>query len=151
MLSMIRPRKAVKGLEMGGGGDKMEYFFAASLAIVIIGALALTIYFTFLRKQSATAGPVKNMWKCQKCGTEFSVDENTQHRLEEMTRPVAECPKCGALEPVWPMVRCPACGKYYVRQSIMEPRRYRIDDDHCPYCGKNWVQAMEEQGRARKK
>jgi DNA-directed RNA polymerase subunit RPC12/RpoP len=148
---MIRPHKALKALEMGGG-DKMEYFFAASLAVVIIGALALTIYFTFLKSETAVAGAAKNMWKCQKCGTEFSVDDMTQRKLEEMDRPVADCPKCGSPQPVWPMVKCfnPACGKYFVRESIKN-RRKSVMDDTCPYCGKNWMQGLDEQTRSRRK
>ena len=123
MSQMTWPRKAMKAFEVTRGGDKMEYFFAASLAVVIVGALALTIYFTFFRSESAAAGPNKHMWQCQKCGTEISVDENTQHRLEEMDKPMANCPKCGSLQPVWPMVKCfnPACGKYFVRQSHQGP------------------------------
>jgi predicted RNA-binding Zn-ribbon protein involved in translation (DUF1610 family) len=151
MLQMIRPRKALKGLEMGGG-DKMEYFFAASLAVVIVGALALTIYFTFLRSERASGGAPKNMWQCQKCGTEISVDDETQRKLEEMDRPVAYCPKCGSQQPVWPMVKCynPACGKYFVRESIKNRRR-SVKDDVCPYCGKNWTQGLEEANRVGRK
>lgn len=151
MLQMARPRNSLKTLDMGGG-DKMEYFFAASLAVVIVGALALTIYFTFFKSATSVAGPVQHMWKCQKCGTEFSVDEVTQGRLEEMDRPTAMCPKCGTVEPVWPMVQCfnPACRKWFVRESIKN-RRKSVLDDACPYCGKNWMQGLDEQTKTRRK
>lgn len=144
MSHMTRPRGALKAFELARGGDKMEYVFAAGLAVVIVGALALTIYFTFFKTRAAGAGAGRNMWQCQKCHTEISVDESTQGRLEEMDRPVLDCPKCGSPQPVWPMARCPACGKYFVRQSVMN-RRKSFTEDACSHCGKNWMQSVQEQ------
>ncbi|MCJ7543711.1 MAG: hypothetical protein MUP47_03950 [Phycisphaerae bacterium] len=140
---------AWKAFEVASGGDKMEYFFAAALAIVIVGALVITIYFTFFKSNTAAVGPGENMWQCQKCNTAISVDLATQQRLEEMDRPAIECPKCGSVQPVWPMVRCfnPACRKYFVRQSVINRRR-PSSEDTCPYCGKNWMKTLEEQARS---
>ncbi len=148
MSQMTRPPKAWKAFDAARGGDKMEYLFAAALAIVIIGALVLTVYFTFFKKRAGAAGGEKYMWQCRTCGTEISVDEATNNRLEEMDRPAVHCPKCNSVQPVWRMDRCfnPACRKYFVRQSVKNPRR-PVSEDTCPYCGKNWIQGLEEQTR----
>lgn len=150
MSQMTWPRKGTKTFEFGRGGDKMEYLFAAALAIVIVGALVLTVYFAFMKRPSSAADTTGYRWQCQKCSTEISVDQATQRRLEEMDRTKVDCPKCGSSQPALPMVRCfnASCGKYFVRESLKNARK-SVSDDTCPFCGKNWMQGMQER-RAKK-
>ena len=145
MSQIIRPRKAWKAFEVSSSGDKMEYLFAASLAIVIIGALVLTIYFTFIKTETAAGAGGQNLWQCQKCNAEFTVDQATQQRLEEMDRPRADCPKCGATKSAIQMSKCfyPDCGKYFVRESLKNPRADSTKDV-CPHCKRNWMQGLKE-------
>ena len=152
MSQIIRPRKAWKTFEVTSGGDKMEYLFAASLAVVIIGALVLTIYFTFFKTEATAGADTRNMWQCQKCNAEFSVDQATQERLSEMDNPRANCPKCGAAKSALPMAKCfnLSCGKYFVRESTKNPRA-DIRKDACPYCKKNWNEGLREFLDRRKK
>ena len=134
------PGRSVRALEFGRGGDAMEYFFAGSLAVVIIGALGLTVYFTFFKSSAPAGANVAAMYKCTKCGAEFEVDDATRNRLQESANPRADCPKCGAAKSALPMVKCFACGKYYVRPSLLK----RGAKDVCPYCGKDYYEALNE-------
>ncbi len=151
MVQITRPRGSLKNLQVGAGGDKMEFLFAASLAVIIIGALVLTIYFTFFKGGSSAGAGASIRWQCSKCGNEFSVDRATEHRLEEMSKPVADCPKCGAKKSGYPMHKCfnPACGKYFVGESAKDPTKSAVNDV-CPYCGKNWMQGLSEYAASKK-
>ncbi len=137
------PRRSIKALEFGrGSGDKGEYFFAAALAAVIVGALALTIYFTFIAR--GPSGPKKEegwMYHCFNCGAEFHVDQKAMNRLEEQDDTRADCPKCGAKHSAVKMLKCFKCGKFFVRTRLLNRRAKR---DVCPYCGTDYLEGMKQ-------
>jgi DNA-directed RNA polymerase subunit RPC12/RpoP len=139
MVQIMWPRKPLRKFEMTRGSDKKEYLFVAALALVIVVALALTIYFTFLGGGTRKVAAGEFMYQCSKCGNEFSIDQQTRWRLEESDKPLADCPKCGAKQSAYRMVKCPnpACGKYYVLETTKNPAKVSADDN-CPYCKTNY-------------
>jgi len=119
----------------------MEYLFAAALAIIVLGALALTVR-TVLIPPKRSMG---NVWvKCEKCGYEFEVDADKHPEVMNAETPAGkkqDCPKCGAKKSAWVMSQCPACGKRYVRPSTMGRRGA---PDTCPFCKADFLQALDE-------
>ncbi|MGA2265185.1 MAG: zinc ribbon domain-containing protein [Phycisphaerae bacterium] len=147
MAQIMWPRKLLRKFEMSGGNDKKEYLFVAALAVVIVIALILTIYFAFLGggKTKLAAPAEEYTYKCSKCGNEFAVDQKTQWRIEESDSRMADCPKCGAKQSAYPTVKCPnpACGKYFVLESTKNPNASSGAMDNCPYCKTNYLLGLK--------
>jgi DNA-directed RNA polymerase subunit RPC12/RpoP len=151
MVQITRPRGSLKNLQVDAGSDKMETFFAVALAVVIVGSLVLTIYFTFFRSAKGSRGSRAIRWQCSKCSNEFTVDKATEQKLSDMGKPMADCPKCGAKKSAYPMHKCynPACGKYFVGESAKNPDKPTMDDV-CPYCGVNWMKGVSDYAASKK-
>jgi DNA-directed RNA polymerase subunit RPC12/RpoP len=126
-----------------GSGDKGEYLFGGALAIIIIGALSLTVYYTFLGGGEGGT-KVFMQYQCEKCKAEFPVDPTKYPRLMDAETPgdqVLDCPKCGVKKSAWPMTKCPACDKYYVRPSF---KAKTGKPDICPFCNAEYLKALRE-------
>jgi len=159
-----------KRLNLGRGGGKgfnMEYLFAGALAAIIVGSLALTIYFTFGGHRGAR-GPREIHFKCIKCGYEFtkkpeelramspgepSMDMMFVPGMEPMA---LDCPKCGAKKSAFMAVKCPNpdCGAYYISPYMLNPEAMTEGKelrDVCPKCGTDRVQWYLEHRKKRKK
>ena len=136
----------VKRFEFFRGGDKTEYLFAVALALIVVGALAMTLRTTFF----PPAKSYKPVWvKCEKCGSEFEVDANKHREVREAETPAGkkqDCPKCGAKRSSWVMNQCPnpQCGKYFIRPSLLT----RGAKDVCPYCKADYLKALDEKIRS---
>jgi len=113
--------KSVLGFQLGSG-DKKDTLFAVALVIIVVVAIALTVYQTVFR------GSDKDfVFKCRQCGAEFRVDSNDQEVLESPMGPAGvtkPCPKCGGK--AFYAVRCPKCRKYKIQTDVT-----------CPSCGVN--------------
>ena len=131
------------------GGRGMEFLLMGSLAVVIVGSLALTIYYG-LGGNSSPGSDVKPMFKCMmaECGYEFeaTADQRPGPGIMPDGRgliPRLDCPKCGEKECCATMFRCPNCEKYYVSaRADYNERLMRgevaVDEqppaDICSYC-----------------
>jgi DNA-directed RNA polymerase subunit RPC12/RpoP len=127
-----------------GGGDKTEYLFAAALALIVIGALVLTVK-TVIMPPKQSYGM---KWaQCEKCKAEFQVDADKHPEIINAETPAGkkqDCPKCGAKRSAWIMNACPKCGKNFVRPSVLQ----RGAKDECPYCHADYLKALTEKIRS---
>ncbi len=127
-----------------GGGDKTEYLFAAALALIVVGALYLTLK-TVIWPAPQSYGM---KWaQCEKCKAEFQVDADKHPEIINGETPASkkqDCPKCGAKRSAWIMNACPKCGKNFVRPSVLHPGA----KDVCPFCGADYLKALTEKIRS---
>jgi ribosomal protein L37AE/L43A len=122
----------------------MEYVFAGALALIIIGALALSL--NAVMGGGGPRGDVEDAhWKCEACEEVF-VDNDYLPEEEMIEGPgVAEldCKACGAEDSVFLMIKCPNCEQWYIPEShrqweaVEEGAEIR---DICPHCGTDYVQ-----------
>jgi len=153
-------RGGAQRLNLGRGGGKgfnMEYLFAGALAVIILGSLILTIYFT-LGGGEPSPGDLEVTFKCAKCGYEFSKKPEEVRPMgpDMMPMPMGapgmapialDCPKCGAKKSAFQAVKCPNCGAFYISQITTHPvapgegRQLR---DVCPKCGTDRIQWYRE-------
>jgi len=159
MFRKTRKNRGVKrsAPSRAGGKANMEYVFAGALAVIIVGALALTIYFVFVGDD--TGGPGEDShWKCLNpdCQYEFTMTPKQMSELpNRATGPTirVDCPKCGTKDRAYLMIKCPKCGKYYVPDShkyfeaAMQGQQIR---NVCPYCKTDYAQWYRD-NRGKKK
>jgi len=154
MLRKTRSDQTMKRLAVAGGeGFKTEYLFGGALAVIILGALALAIYFGFAGGPSASKGEVGGPWyKCEKCGEEFQLQQTGGGTMEKAL-PV-DCPKCGGKACAYRMSVCPKCGKRYVSDTTryyLEMMQGRAVKDICPHCGTDIGQLRREEYKKRRR
>ena len=142
MLRNTSSHRAIRRASLGGGFTT-DQLFAVALGAIIVGALALTIYFGFFGKASPkSTGPT--LYKCVKCEAEFPIQDIKGGRpispLEVKgpmgLRPL-DCPKCNAKASAHQMTQCPKCGAYFIPQSALGPRGVAVGQpakDICPKC-----------------
>lgn len=149
---MSRQDRHTPQLNLGGGGPGgrgTEYLLIAALAVVIIGSLVLTFYYSGSGPRGSKDRP-DMMFQCAECDEVFKVDPKDMPRMDreammEMSAFHPDCPKCNAEEAGLPMVRCPNedCKKYYVSPRLewdeMSVRGGRPPAgegplDICPHC-----------------
>ncbi len=132
-----------------GGGDKVEYAFAAGFGLIILLALVLTLNHVV----GGGGGPEVDtydgdqMFHCFACEHEWEVsrDELTELYRQEGESPellTIECPSCHAQPPSGvQMTICPECQKFYLPDwaespaDLMNPMAQ--GEYVCPHCGTN--------------
>lgn len=146
----------------GGGGGKTEYLLAGGLAVVIIGALALTIYTSMGGPDGRDDDAKVLPYMCDNCGHTWMVSRKEAHPEVDITveppppeireaPAVLPCPNCQQTQG-HQSVTCANCGHVYTplayrhesiwatiqgRQSVViKGKTYRLDQDVCPKCGK---------------
>ena len=87
------------------GAVNMEYLFGGALAVVIIGAVALTIYFGWMH--TAKGKDTNAHFTCYKCGKEFLVD-----LFKEQPGEILDCRVCDGKQTAVRMVVCPKCNNW---------------------------------------
>ena len=116
------------------GAINMDLVFGAALTIVIVGALALTIYYGFFRKSASkiVANAVVKFY-CTKCEQTFEVP---QSELPMGPHGPLDCRSCSAKRTSLRMLSCPACGEGFVPDRIKFPDRAKKEKlpDICPKC-----------------
>ena len=125
-----------------GSGDKMEYLFTAALAIIIVGALALTIYYAVFKSGGGASGMPTLHYECDKCQARFEISHASRpdlFRAESAKIRRIDCRKCQGKNTAWLMTQCPACNKYYVRPS---DRQQTDKPDVCPFCKADFNDAL---------
>lgn len=118
---------------------KMEYVFAGALGVIILGALALTLYFAFFgNEQNRTLGDGLAHLECLNpaCKNQFTMPQQDVAPLEMPGQRIL-CPKCQKKSAVSQSM-CPSCKKWY-----LDPRAvYDMSPSGppeglkavCPYC-----------------
>ncbi len=126
-----------------GGAINTEYLFAGALALVILGALALTIYFSFFRKSTGlkTELPTVYQFRCVECGHEFTIDvedlPSKAWRARGAVPMHMDCPKCGVEDAAAELYECPKCKKYYLPPAHLDPESWQeglLGADVCEHC-----------------
>lgn len=158
MSNHVWRRAGVKRL--GFAGARTEYLFAAALGAIIVLALGLTLYTTFVRPDKPE--PVEELvFICAKpdCGHQFTVKtseldppQSDSARPNPMVRDMSspfmtrDCPKCGTKNSAYIAVQCPNCEEYFLQKSmLLQARAYATGDmklmeesqttkDECPHC-----------------
>ena len=139
---MQRDRGVKKSSSDSGRGDTMEYIFTAALAIIIVGALALTIYYAVFKSGGGASGMPAMHYECEKCQAQFEISPASRpdlFRAETAKIRRVDCPKCQGKNTAWLMTQCPACNKYYVRPS---DRQQTDKPDVCPFCKADFNDAL---------
>ena len=121
------------------GAVNMEYAFAGALAAIILGSLALTIYFGL----GPDAPPLPEPhWQCDKCGAVLVGDLMTPEEMARKMGPAGllpiDCPKCGAKDSLYQTIACPQCGEWYIPATAKSPDGQIVGQDIrnvCPKCG----------------
>lgn len=138
-----------------GGGRGVEYLLAGALAVVIIGAVALSVV-SFLggdEDEVPIGDPVAH-FQCQVCKKEWT------SRFDELPEGAVgpggieralDCPLCGAKNSSLHMTKCvnPDCGKYFVPavgESPMDPRVRPV----CPYCKTDQLEWRRQERKKKK-
>ena len=159
MLTCKASRRAVKGLGFHKrGAVNMEYVFAGRLAAVILGALVLTVYFSFIRSPGTKVKPIEEVHlKCDQCGHEFvekieDIDPSILRGAEFGI--VLDCPSCGEKETAFQMNKCPKCEKYYLAPAHRNPMAIANGApgaNVCSHCGTDITQWTIDQYKQKKK
>jgi len=124
----------------------MDAVFGGALAVVIAGALALTVYYGFMggdTKAGEEADPEFH-FECQKCG--HIVDRPREEFGPGVAR-VLDCPECGAKRSCLMMTECPNCHELYVSdRTKYQDRLIKGEkiEDICPHCGTNRVEFLDK-------
>lgn len=153
------PYREKKRLSNRSGEINTDYLFAGALALIIAGALSLTIYFSFFGKSEIEKERLITHYHCDKCGGNFNVKANPAD-IEipiglppaEEKLPTIDCELCGAKDSAWPMNKCPKCDEYYVLPGTRDPEGWKRGEvkDICPKCGADFFQYRREQARKRR-
>ncbi len=145
------------------GGDQM---FAAGLAVVIVGALGATFYFTMMDKEvgELTEEQKQTWFECTKCDQTFfftpkTTDMATQRELEQLgngLKPYAiDCRECKARKRALLMLTCPNpdCGKRYVPWRFRDPLKHQQNPEKypnvCPHCKMELTEAYSKGSAAK--
>lgn len=153
-MSRIWSALSAKRLNLGSGGGggggfgdkKMEYVLGGALALIIVGSLALTIYFGFIRDSGSSAYADEPIFfQCRKCSTKFSVKvKDLREPTSEMGMPwPGKCPNCGADsdQDFIAMVQCYKCQHWFVPQGAEQqtPNSPPMPVyGKCPNCGADY-------------
>ena len=144
-------------------GDQM---FAVGLAVVIVGALAATFYFTMMDhdKKEMTEEQKQTWFECSKCDEQFFLTPETtsmgmQRILEQLgtgLKPYTiNCQKCGAKNRAFQMLKCPNpdCSKRYVPARFRNPLKQQQNPekykDICPHCNMEFMDAYKKGAAAK--
>jgi ribosomal protein L32 len=152
----VWPRPGNARLGLGGRGT--EFLLIGGLAVVIIGAIVVTLMYAFDFR--ITSSP-KAMAECQSCGKRFEYDSDKGPRsligaIPEAGPRLLDCPECGAKASAIPLRRCPKCGKFYMPPKVDEdqkpgagadPTKAAQPADICPHCGTDRQEWHREQFR----
>ena len=150
----------------GSSGRGTEYLLIGSLAVVILGSIAVTIYVAI---GGAKDKPGKPMAECENCNERFEYDLGKDPRAMglglgggppdmhvEMYKP--DCPKCGQKETGLPLIECPKCKEYFMSPNVEYERAIEAGDDPgplpalvCPKCGTDRQEWIIEKNRKRRK
>ena len=159
-------------LDMGTGqsGHQKEGLLIGVLAVIIIGALVMTIMYNWSDDEADARNEIKVMAKCldPQCGAEFVITPGaTTENEHPMGRVIRfTCPTCGKKHSALIMTRCPnpKCGKFYLSaqtiqdhendlemQAGREPKTTDMPPSICPYCKTDYNKYMREQRKRRMK
>ncbi len=160
------------GLDMGTGdsGRQKEFLLIGALAVIIVGALVLTIMYNWSSDEDNSPSDTKIMGKCldPQCAAEFEI---TLDAMTEDERPMSRvlrftCPTCGTKRSALIMTRCPVpeCRKFFLSDQTIQDHKNDLDMQAgrepavthmppiiCPYCETDHDQYMREQRKRRMK
>ena len=135
--------------------------FAVGLAVIIIGALAATFFFTTMGpgEGELTVEQKQTWFECSKCDQTFFLTPKTtstqlQRRLDQLgagLKPyVIDCQKCKARNRALLMLKCPNpdCGKRYVPWQFRDPAKHQQNKEKypnvCPHCKMELIEAYNK-------
>ncbi len=133
----------------------MEHVFAGGLILLIVAALGLAIWHTFIRSTSKVAKPDPQVYfRCVKCNNEHAIDRKdlTKEQMFQEGEPsgiLDDCPKCGAKDESRQKVKCPECEKYYLPKWRVDPRGE--GPNVCEHCKTDVDKWYIEDAKKRKK
>ena len=140
------------------GAINMEYVFAGALILLIVAALGLAFWHTFIRNPSKVAKIDPQVhFRCLKCKDEYAKDRKDLTKQEmfmegEPTGIITDCLKCGAKGAAIQLSKCPACEKYYLPKERMNPRIWGTPGSNiCEHCKIDVNQWYVEDAKKRKK
>ncbi|MHC4982174.1 MAG: hypothetical protein ACYTF6_03270 [Planctomycetota bacterium] len=127
------------------------------LIVVILGALGITVWRLVGGERSASPGERGVMFQCMECKHQFppeQIKEQQAARMEE-SRGGFDCPKCGAKQSCYQMIRCPKCGKYYLSEftkhmaEVFSGKKERSEEvkqwrNICPDCKTDREEYLKE-------
>ena len=137
------------------GAITMEYVFAGALALVILGALILTVYFGFIHTPGGLEEALQSefTFRCVKCEHEFTKerDDLPVYVLRIMGEGLMfiDCPKCNAKDSAYQLVECPKCKKLYLAPAYSDPEAYLQGlpgANVCEHCGLDVGKWFREHG-----
>ncbi len=140
------------------GAINMEYVFAGALILLIVAALALAVWHTFIRNPSEVAEIDPQIhFRCLKCGHEYAKDRDQltkSQMFSEAEGPIRDdCPKCGVQRAGIQLSKCPECEKYYLPEFFTNPRIWGQPKsnicEHCKIDVDEWY--IEENAKKKKK
>lgn len=154
-------RLGPESAQLNLGGRRTEILLIGGLAAVILGAIALTVFYAMDWNIGSTAKAVAECQSCRK-RFEYDPDDDLGARIGGMV-PGSEpyrldCPKCGKKASALPLTLClnPDCGKRYLSPKIeydrkiaqgAAPETLKPPDTICPHCGTDRMKWLREQFR----
>lgn len=148
MSGIFRPETGSKRLDFSGGGSdrKVEFLLGGALALIILGAIALSLWSFIGPDDEGDDG--ETQFKCVACGHQFEASTKTESG-DEMAPPPGmigppprECPECG--KDAYPMNQCPECGEWFLPEENDDGARYITSETECPHCHANYIEAMRK-------
>ena len=139
------------------GAINMEYVFAGALVLLIVAALGLAVWHTFI-KSPGTVGEVDPQvhLRCRKCNHEYAIDRDnlTKEQMFQEGDPsgiIDDCPSCGTKRAAIQLVKCPKCEKYYLPRWRVTGRYGQKGSNVCEYCKTDVDQWYMDEAKNRKK
>jgi len=155
-------RSHLESARLDLGGRRTEFLLIGGLAVVIIGAIVLTVLHSM--DVRIGGGSPKPMAECQSCQERFELDPSEDPRAligsmgpgSKIYQP--DCTKCGKKESGLPLMLCPnpECGKHFLSPHIANRLKIRDGADPstlkqskviCPHCGTDHDEWQREQFR----
>ena len=149
-----------RGLNLGrddGSGRSKEHPLIAVLAVIILGALVVTVMYNWSSdEEDEDSVETRMMCKClmPDCGAEFVYDEQVERTLKAtgaapaIRMPMYGCPKCKKAYCALVMRQCPKCKKHYLSATVLHAYKVEVlaargrdpsvlgkaPPTVCPYC-----------------
>jgi hypothetical protein len=139
------------------GVINMEYVFAGALILLIVAALALAVWHTFIRNPSKVAKIDPQIhFRCLKCGGEYPKDRDKltkSQMFSEAEGPIRDdCPKCATKGAGIQLSKCPECGKNYLPKFFTNQRLWgQPGSNICEHCKIDVDKWYMEDAKKRKK